>query len=789
MKSLYAIWFALAIAAGCGGNDKRPAATSSEPAVATETPSGDYRATIRWTSHGIPHVVADDVGSVTFGQGYAFAVNHVCELADQIVKVHSERARFFGPGEGDANVLSDFGHLALGTMAKAQAGWDAASDETRAVMSGFAAGYNHYLAKVGADGLPEACRNAPWVQPITAVDVAAHGVAVSAIGSTGYFMESIAGAEAPPMGSNGWGIGADKSATGRGMLVANPHFPWEGALRFYESHLTVPGDFDAYGATLLGLPLVSIGFNEHVAWTHTFSASSRFVVYRMKLVEGSPTKYVYGGETRDMTARAYSIDVKQPDGSLAKVERTLYFTHFGPMLQHPLMAWDPSAGTGFSMRAVTDSPGSSDQYLAMMRANDLDEFRAAYERHQATPFVNTVYADDAGNAWYIDGSAVPDLSGPAIGAWQLGRKAMPALEAAWQRGLVALDGSMPLFELLSDPAAAVPGRTPYAKAPQLRRRDYVMNANDSYWLTNPDEPLTGFSPLYGEAPRAPSARTRMNHALLRGRKTFTRASLEEAITSNRSMTAELLREPVVARCRAAAAKTARLRPACDVLASWDGRYDLDRRGAVLWREFLSQMPQDGLWAEAFDPARPLETPRGLARAPDSGVDPVPLALLAAMDTLTSAGIDPVGATVGDVQFTEKAGRRIAVHGSTGRVGITNPVFYSSSRTTRLPHMDPGTMLNSATSLTDRGYPVNYGTSFLMVVGFEEAGPVARAIMTYSASSDPASPHFADQTEMWSRKQLRDVRYRAADIEADPGYRTEPLTAPRQPQSPTPRSAP
>src|SRR5690606_39307292 len=49
-------------------------------------------------------------------------------------------------------------------------------------------------------------------------------------------------------GSNGWAIGADRSSTGRGMVVGNPHFPWEGELKLYESHLRVPGELDGYGA-------------------------------------------------------------------------------------------------------------------------------------------------------------------------------------------------------------------------------------------------------------------------------------------------------------------------------------------------------------------------------------------------------------------------------------------------------------------------------------------------------------------------------------------------------------
>jgi acyl-homoserine-lactone acylase len=82
------------------------------------------------------------------------------------------------------------------------------------------------------------------------------------------------------------------------------------------------------------------------------------------------------------------------------------------------------------------------------------------------------------------------------------------------------------------------------------------------------------------------------------------------------------------------------------------------------------------------------------------------------------------------------------------------------------------MVNSATGLAKGGYPTNYGTSFLMVVGFTDAGPAARALLTYSASSDPRSTVFTDQTEMYGRKEWRTIRFTAADIAADPELRVQ-----------------
>ncbi|RKZ99648.1 MAG: hypothetical protein DRQ47_10695, partial [Gammaproteobacteria bacterium] len=40
-----------------------------------------YKATIVRTSYGIPHITADDFANLGFGEGYAAAEDHVCNIA------------------------------------------------------------------------------------------------------------------------------------------------------------------------------------------------------------------------------------------------------------------------------------------------------------------------------------------------------------------------------------------------------------------------------------------------------------------------------------------------------------------------------------------------------------------------------------------------------------------------------------------------------------------------------------------------------------------------------------
>src|SRR5215210_8112927 len=71
-----------------------------------------YRAEIRRTTGGVPHIKARDYGSLGFGYGYAYAQDQLCEYANMIVTVSAQRSRYFGTDadspNGGTNLQSDF---------------------------------------------------------------------------------------------------------------------------------------------------------------------------------------------------------------------------------------------------------------------------------------------------------------------------------------------------------------------------------------------------------------------------------------------------------------------------------------------------------------------------------------------------------------------------------------------------------------------------------------------------------------------------------------------------------
>ncbi len=748
-----------------------------------------YEARVRRTAYGVPHIVAEDLGSLAFGQGYAFAADNACALADQVLKVRGERARFFGRGDDDVHVDSDFAYRHLGLLDVAKDALAAQPAEAREMIRGYAAGYNAFLVEQPGR-VPSPCRGADWLRPLSEVELMAYYVDLSLLGSSRQLLPMIATAtppsagalrsvrtgfpdlKRPGMGSNGWAIGGDRSAHGGGLLVGNPHFPWEGELKLGEVHLTVPGELDVYGATLMGVVGVLVGFNEHVAWTHTVSFAPRMTLYALSLHPGDPTAYLYDDEVRPMRAQEHVIEVRAEDGSLHEERRTLWRTHWGPMLDMPLYGW--GSDVAFSYRdANLESAGFVEQFRRMSVASSVAQLRAAHDDVQGIPWVHTIAVDDAGDALYADGSTVPNVSDAALARWLERRESDFYTRMLRERGAVLLEGSGVEAEWVDDPRAARPGILPFEEAPLLLRRDFVVNANDNHWLANPASPLEGYSPLYGDERTPRGARTRMNLMLVQeGDAPLTREEATERLLSNRGLHAELLLDEVLARCPRDEEADAERAAACALLAAWDRRYDEDSVGAVLFRELLGAFGHDAmkdagaLYQVAFDPDDPVATPRALAAPPPQGEDPLLAALDTALQHLHDAGLAP-DARLGDVQHLSRAGLVTPIHGGAEIDGVANIVGQTSLPSTLDVAAAPDLLVDE-TALSAGGYEIDYGGSFVFTVELGADGPQAEALLIYGQAGDPTSPHFGDQLPLYREKTLRPVLFSEEEIAADPG---------------------
>lgn len=747
-----------------------------------------HGALLRRTEYGIPHIVAADHQGLGFGAGYAFAEDNLCPLADIVVTLSAQRSRWFGAeartASGVDNLDSDLQQQEVnqsGTVQRllARSAPLGPSREARDLVRGYVAGYNRYLAGTTVAGLPDpTCRGAQWVRPITELDLWRRAYQVAAIGDDGELLGMIVGAQPPgtqtgpalrapsavdslarrdpDLGSNGWALGRQATTDRTGMVLANPHLPWTDDQRLYQMQLTIPGQLNVSGATFAGLPVIGIGHTDRLAWTHTASTAQPFTLTRLTLTPGDPLGYLVDGQVRRMQPDQVTVSVRGPDGTVAPVTRTLYRTPDGPLVEADGgLAW-----TGTSAYVLRDPNATNlrtiDQWLAMARARNVMELRAAQARLLGITIYNTLAADVTGTAYYGDLQVVPNVSDELRARCTAG----PAID------VIILDGSRSSCGWGSDADAVEPGLLGPSRLPTLLRADDVSNSNDSPWLANPAAPLTGYPAVVGNTGTERSPRTRMGLDMIADRLDgsdglgpagFTLSTLQATMLGNRNLTAEEGRAAVVAMCRADPTPAASdghpvdVRAACAALAGWNGRGDLDARGAVLWRTFIGHLrgPQANVWQVPFDPADPTRTPRGF----DADQPAVHRALADTVQQLDTAGV-PLDVRLGDAQHY--AG--VPIHGCSSEEGCFNVAALNAP---------PG---------PGGAFPdVARGSTFIMAVELTRTGPRARTILTYGQSANPASPHHTDQTRLYSAKQWVTDRFSEAEIAADPALTVHRLS--------------
>jgi len=695
---------------------------------------------VRWTEHGIPHITAQTWEGLGFGFAHSVAQNGVCVLAKELITVNGELSKYFGAENG--NVNSDAFHRALLNDAKIDQYLGASSDDSNAMDSGYARGYNRYI-DTHADQLPASCAGAEWVKPIDERDLARLAIGVGIRYGLGRVTDQIATAapnqaiaalkpidltlDVEKIGSNAYAFGSDLTDTGRGILLGNPHYPWQGPSRFHMAHLTLPGEIDFMGVGLIATPRLAIGFNDTIAWSHTVSTALRFTFFRLDLVPGNAMAYLVGDEERAIEAIEVAVET---DAGIEN--RTVYLTHLGPVVAGPNTPWDDQHV--YVMRDVNyENYRTGDQYAAMQRATDVTQLRQALADHQGAAFVNTIAADKAGGALYADMSAIPNVSVELISRC--------AVDQSAGARITTLNGSDPSCDWQVDASAAAPGLMPPSQQPSLITTTYAGNSNDSYWLSNPAMRLEGYSPIIGDENAQRTLRTRsglkfVEEVVAAGEK-FDQATVENLLFSHRHYGAELFLDEVLEVC----ADDTSLAEACAVLAYWDRQQTIESRGAHVFNEFFSETKQlSAYYAVPFDNADPVHTPRGLTINDAATREAILAALHVAVDRITGAGI-ALDAKWGDVQFEIRNGEKIGIPGGDGRAGMFSVI---SAR------FDGG----------NGGYtPIVTGNSYIQSVTWNEDGsPNARAILTYSQSPEPDSPFYADQTKIYSQSEWIDMPF-------------------------------
>ncbi|MEX2015132.1 MAG: penicillin acylase family protein [Candidatus Hydrogenedentales bacterium] len=660
--------------------------------------------TIRRDAYGVPHVLAETEEAAAFGYGYAAAEDHPHDIALIYLRSQGREAEIFGKDFAENDLIMK----RLRVSESAQHIYDEAPPWWQRYLDAYAAGYNRYLAQH-----PE--KFSEWAAPISGVDVVAHGHRTIIIGFCSNLgqIRRIGSNNAARVdddqtrGSNMWAINKDRSESGKALLLGNPHLDWAEEMLFHEVHLTVPGQINMMGATLVGFPGPALGWNGHFGWSHTVNPHDCDDVYELTQNPENPLEYMYEGRGVPAESQEIAIKVKTEDGVQEHME-TVFWTHYGPVVKQvgdKIYAYRSPNLQGTQMML---------QWYLMAKSKNLAEFRRALDM-QALPMFNIAYADVDGNCFYIFNGRFPDR--PAGYNWS-GVVPGGTKDSEWY------------------------GILPQSRLPQLLNPagGYVQNSNSAPWYTNLEQIIDRTQYPAELSPNMNSLRTRHGLELIASEEKLSLNEIKQLKFSMKLLAADRVKDDLVKIARDQTVDGVDLNEAVAVLEAWDNTVSHDSVGSVLFGLFVDQYSDKARRAYAvdWDEQQPATTPRGL------GDKEAAVSALAAAVKQMNEKFGKLDVVWGDVFRLRKGDVDVPIGGGGSDLGAFRIIDFHETE--------------------DGKYVADGGDSYVFAVEFTQP-PTAYSVMAYSQSNDPESPHYADQAELFANNGFKRAWFTEEDIKA------------------------
>ncbi|MEH2349555.1 MAG: acylase [Nostoc sp.] len=527
---------------------------------------------ILWDTYGVPHIYGKDDQSAFHAFGWAQMQSHGNLLLRLYGQARGRAAEYWGEEYLD----SDRWVQTAGVPERARSWYQAQSPSFRSYLDAFAKGINAYASQ-NPNLIDD---EVEVVLPVKAEDVMAHLHRVlnfTFVVNPGEALDL--SKKKLQVGSNGWAIAPSHSASGNAMLLANPHLPWSDLFLWYEAQITAPG-IDAYGATLVGIPVLAIAFNNNLGWTHTVNTYDGWDVYELT---SAGNGYRFDDKVRSFQTKTLSLKVKQKDGSLQEQPLVVKSSVHGPVLTE-------KNGKAVALRvAGLDRPGVLQEWWDMARAKNLNQFQTILKRLQL-PMFTVMYADREGHIMHLFNGQVPVRSFGDFKYWQ---------------GLISGNTSKTLWTKIH----------PYQDLPRIvdPKSGWLQNTNDPPWTTTfPAAIKADNYPPY-MAPRFMDFRSQRSVRML---AEDDKISFDKMVADKHSTRMELA-DRILDDLIPAARKYGQEK-AANVLESWDRQANADSRGAVLFAFWVQQMDWDKTFSKPWSENSPRTTPDGLAD-PESAV--------------------------------------------------------------------------------------------------------------------------------------------------------------------------
>jgi acyl-homoserine-lactone acylase len=673
------------------------------------------RVTIIRDDWGIPHIHGKTDADAVFGLIYA-------QAEDDFNRVETNYLNSIGrlaEAEGESAIYQDLRMRLFIDPDDMKTQYAASPAWLKALMNAWADGLNYYLHEHPRVAPRVIRRFEPWmplsfsegsiggdIERVSLRDLEAfYGrVPLKPVASTGL------GYPEEPGGSNGIAIAPTHTASGKALLLINPHTSF-----FFRAEVQVASEegLNAYGAVTWGQFFVYQGFNDRAGWMHTSSGVDNIDEYLETIVnKPDGLYYKYGSEERPVKSRKVTVPYKTAAG-MAQKEFTIYRTHHGPIVREAGSQWVSVRLMEAPLKALTQS-------YTRTKARSYREFRRTLDLHTNSSN-NTIYADADGTTAYFHANFVPrrdprfDWRKPVDGS-------NPATE--WN-GVLSIDES------------------PLVVSP---KNGWLYNSNNwPYSAAGPDSPKQKDFPSYVEqgveSPRGVHA-----IRVLGSKKDFTIDSLiAAAYDSYLPAFADLVPPLVKAYDDAKDSDPLKTKLADPIkaLREWDFRWSatsVPTSLAVFWGEEIGQRSK-------VDPDDENLTVYDYIRDHTTGEQKLQ-ALATASDKL-AADFGMWNTPWGDInRFQRLTGDIVQPFDD---AGPSIPVPFTSSRWGSLASFGA-----KAYAGTKKWYGTS-GNSFVAAVEFGDKVR-AKAVTAGGESGNSGSPHFNDQATRYSKGELREVYF-------------------------------
>ena len=406
--------------------------------------------------HGVPTIKATTDSDAFFALGYLHAQDRMWQLEVQRRMVQGRMSEVFGR----ASLNQDIWFRTLGLAESAKSAWTAISPEAQASLTAYAKGINawmshpdsvlpvefsvldvqpepwtvydslswikvfalnlggnfsremgHMLAsrKLSPRQLETLFPNYPDRAPTTvAANTTDNGQTLLGLLDFHKQMSDELKLGGKYVGSNAWVVAGQHSASGLPILANDPHLQIQAPSLWYV--VDMKGDkLDAAGMSLVGLPMVIFGRNQHISWGGTSMMADVQDLYLEQVNPEDSGSYRVGDQWQKFTVREEQIHVKADTPAflrdpLKPVTIQVRHSRHGPIISDLFKVFDQPVALHWTGLESGDT--SYEAFFRLNYASGWQSFGDALSHHVA-PTLNMLYADKSGNIGYRGMGKIP----------------------------------------------------------------------------------------------------------------------------------------------------------------------------------------------------------------------------------------------------------------------------------------------------------------------------------------------------------------------------------------------